>query len=319
MRTMVKYGIPFLLCLSLIFQLSCQTINNLIDNWYTEDLIPESFTLPFEPNIISHEKSSYFGRFPAQESIAIEISQLGVQLHAARFKSIKLAIAAFLETKDVGSQPMSLKKNYWAYIDKNEQAASMWRDRSVYLIKSSTSKDKEFYTKFFEKITHELPARNKRPPQFRIFLHPKTDITGLRYFWKESTSDNKSIKQNSILTHYFYAPWKLSTGSATLGIRPFPTLLSAKHFFYRLVAPGHLRFLTQWNTQTSGNKEFSIDSKQKVKVSVEKDVSYPVVIGNRGIHHDYFIIYNNNVILLTGEVPEKVAREIISNVFSYLD
>ena len=158
---MIKYDFSklyFFLFLSL-FQFSCQTINNLVDSWFTKELIPKSFILPFEPNIIIQTKSSYFTRFPAQESIAIEISSLGVKLHAARFKNIEWAIGAFLETKDVNFQSMLLKKNYWAYIDKNKRTASMWQDRSVYLMKSSVPKDKAFYTKLFEKITHELPAR----------------------------------------------------------------------------------------------------------------------------------------------------------------
>ncbi len=302
----------------ILIPLSCQTAHYMVQNWFSSELIPKSFVLEFESNIIYKKIGSTFENFPVKELKSIKILPLKIDLDVARFESVELAIGAFLEIKTVNSQPIKIRHNYWGYLSEDKKKASIWQDKIVYLIKSSVPKNKKFYIGLFNKITKERPATLRRPLYFRIFLHPKTNLLALRYFLK-SPNEKDKLQKKSILTNYFYAPWELNGGKAILAIRPFQSSTLAKQYFYWQTKASSKHIFTKWNTHRSINKKFMLSTKQTVNAYIEKDTSYPVIIYDNNFKKNYYILYENTVILLTGKVSEKESKEILNKILLYLD
>ena len=296
-----------------------------LERWFPRQLIPKSFLKEFEADIIYKKALESFWSHHPSDHVSIEISSKGITLYSARFEDERIAMAAFLEMQTERSTPIRVKQNYWAYLSEDKRRASIWQDRAVYLMKSPVPKEKDFFIPFFERITRERPARIQRPRHFRVFLQPETNLPALRYFTPKTPADEEDKienKKTSILSNYFYAPWKTRQGEGILAIRLFSEEAQAKESFYSLTKPGLGRVggvLTQWNTQLSGEKEFLLGSGQKVHTSIEKEISYSIVISHENLQNNYHILYEDAILLLIGQIPEKEARETISNIFQYLD
>ena len=297
-------------------------MSQFLERWFPKQLIPESFLKEFESDIIYKKAPESFWSHQPSDHVSIEISSQGITLYSARFEDERIAMATFLEIQTERSTPIRVKQNYWAYLSENKRKASIWQDHAVYLVKSPVPKEKKFYIPFFEKITRERPARIQRPRHFRVFLQPETNLPALRYFTQKSPADEADKAGNektSILSKYFYAPWKTKRGEGILAIRLFSGETQAKESFYSLTKPGLGGILTQWNTQLSGERQFLADSGQKIHASIEKEISYSIVISHENLQNNYHILYENTILLLIGQIPEKEAREIVSNIFKYLD
>ena len=93
---------------------SCQTLKN-IENWFIEELIPESLLQEYpQKSRLESKVANIWEGYPIFTSVFIELIPQELSLYAAYFETDVLAIGAYLELRNSSSQALKVKQNYWA-------------------------------------------------------------------------------------------------------------------------------------------------------------------------------------------------------------
>ena len=225
-----------------------------------------------------------------------------IHLKVASFKNIYTAMGFFLEIRGLDSKPLRIKQNQWAFLNDTGFVSGIWQDQKVYWVKSRSRKDKNFWIDFFRSITKEHPAQRRRPHHFKLFLQLEVDLKELAFAQKKEVPFTKGIYQ------YFYLPWRSKDRQEKiyLSIKIFPDSRDAHRDFNYILATVKGSILTKWNAKSILNNG-------------KKIVSYPVIFSSDGGQKQYYTVHQDVIILLSGGISERLARNIFQKTKASLD